>query len=296
MEFPAPGVLQFFSAKPARDRLVVSVGVHGDESAPIALLGRLLRDIGQSSENIVVDLMVVVANLPAIREHKRYIDQDLNRLFRPLAGSGTGEASRAAELQRIVSSFLAGTIGHRVHLDLHSTIKPSLFPNFAVVPHSPESAEAAWLTSWLGQAGMEAAIYSDLPSSTFSAFTARNCAAAAATLEMGMRGDLGRHSLSSVAMAAEALQRAFTQGLPALGKTKPLQRFRVVQEIVRRTESFRLNLSEAAPNFTRFDAGEVIAADGEEIYCALESGARIVFPNAQVPLGSRAGIIVQPMD
>lgn len=293
---PIHGALQLGCGGVQPDRLLLSVGVHGDETLPISLLADALARLAASPKKLAIDLLIVVANLPAIAAGRRFIEFDLNRLFRTDAAADTAEGIRAAQLRRTAEQFFAGARAGRVHLDLHSTIKASLFPNFAVLPYPAESAEAAWLTAWLERAGFEAALFSDLPSSTFSGFTARHCGAVSATLEMGMRGDLGSHSLAELAGAAEALQKVFERGLAHPGQGKPLLRFRAVREIVRRTDRFRLGLVEGAPNFSAFAAGDLIAVDGEVSYRAVATGERIVFPNAEVALGLRAGIIVVPVD
>jgi len=293
---PCAGVLGVSCRHPNADRLLLSVGVHGDETLPVELLASRLDELAREPEGLAVDVMIVVANLRAIAAGMRFLQFDLNRLFRPEAPNDSAEGARAAELRDAVSVFFHGAESRRLHLDLHSTIKASLFSNFAVVPHLPGSAEAVWLAGWLGPAGIEAAIYSDLPSSTFSAFTARRCGAASATLELGRRGSLGSHSLAAVAPAATALHALLFQGFAMPMRYPPPHQFRAVREIVRRTDQFLLCLREDAPNFSAFEPNEVIARDGEEVHRALQPGERIVFPNAEVALGLRAGVIVAPLE
>ncbi|HDR9357083.1 TPA: succinylglutamate desuccinylase/aspartoacylase family protein, partial [Burkholderia vietnamiensis] len=64
-----------------RASVLVSAGVHGDETAPIELLSLLVRDLAAGTAALGCRLLVVLGNVPAMRAGKRYLDDDLNRLF-----------------------------------------------------------------------------------------------------------------------------------------------------------------------------------------------------------------------
>ena len=83
VRLPAKGILQIALPTPARRRLrlLLSVGVHGDETAPIEMLAHLLHALTAEPHALQADLMVVVGNLAAIAQGKRYLEVDLNRLF-----------------------------------------------------------------------------------------------------------------------------------------------------------------------------------------------------------------------
>ncbi|WP_010091896.1 succinylglutamate desuccinylase/aspartoacylase domain-containing protein, partial [Burkholderia ubonensis] len=61
--------------------VLVSAGVHGDETAPIELLSMLVRDVAAGTLPLACRLLVVFGNSPAMRAGGRYLDDDLNRLF-----------------------------------------------------------------------------------------------------------------------------------------------------------------------------------------------------------------------
>lgn len=295
-EVLAPGVLRLCAtaARPAGS-LLLSVGVHGDETAPIELLAELLTEMASDGRGLAVDLMVVVANLPAIAAGKRFLHTDLNRLFQPEATPSGAEGERARALCRLVEHFFGAARGRRLHLDLHSTIRPSLYPCFAIIPHEPAATEARMLCAWMDQAELPAVVFSQGGAQTFSAFTARTCAAAAATLELGTREVLGQNRLAPLAAVASALRRMLRGGLLPPQTAARAQRFRAVREIVRRSRDFTLNLAPDAPNFSSFFRGELIASDGMERYFAQEGEERILFPNAEVALGARAGVMIVPL-
>ena len=104
VRLPARGMLQLTA--PARflrrPRLLVSVGVHGDETAPIEMVAQLLADLARTPSALAVDLMVVVGNLAAIAQGKRFIDGDLNRMFTAERGAlqSMAEAERADAIMR----------------------------------------------------------------------------------------------------------------------------------------------------------------------------------------------------
>ena len=101
VNLPATGILQIAATEPNASRmsLLVSVGVHGDETGPIEMLAHLLAELAESPQQLAVDLMVVVGNLEAIAQGRRFIDVDLNRLFF-VNSSDRGELAAAAEAAR----------------------------------------------------------------------------------------------------------------------------------------------------------------------------------------------------
>lgn len=295
-EAPAAGAMRLrATAAQGADRLLLSVGVHGDETGPIELLASVLEELVAGTGGLAIDLLVVVANLEAIALGKRFLRSDLNRLFTEPGPGGSSEAARAAQLCRLTRAFFADAPARRVHLDLHSTIKPSLYPCFAVLPHEPSAIESEYLEPWLALAKLQAMVFSKGRAATYSAFSARECGATAATLELGARGPLGENDLASMASVAAALARMLRNGLaPPVCSTR-LPRFRATREIIRKHRDFQFNLAGDMPNFTSFGQGDLIARDGNEPQFALEDEERILFPNAEVALGARAGVMIVPV-
>jgi succinylglutamate desuccinylase len=85
------------------------------------------RRAAQEPEKLAVDLMLCVGNIGAIREGKRFIDADLNRMFRAVRGTlaDTAEAGRADVMIAATAEFFANAGKQRWHLDLHTAIRPS---------------------------------------------------------------------------------------------------------------------------------------------------------------------------
>ena len=121
--------------------VLASAGVHGDETAPIELLSKLVRDIAEGQVTLTCRLLVILGNVDAMRAACRYLDDDLNRLFsgRHAQVPHSHEAPRAAVLERAATQFFAGTSyapGARWHIDMHTAIRASVFEQFALLPHT----------------------------------------------------------------------------------------------------------------------------------------------------------------
>jgi len=291
---PARGILSVRSARPGRMALLLSVGVHGDETAPIEMTAALLERLSQSPEALAVDLMLVVGNLEAIAAGRRFLDADMNRLFRADRGdlANAAEAPRADAIMAAVTSFFAGTDGPRWHLDLHTAIRPSLYPAFAIVPDVHPPAERDALVAWLGGAGIDAAILNRKLAGTFSAWTALSFGASGTTVELGTIGALGANDLAQFAATEAALDALLRSGSTAPHAPKPPLVFVVSQEIVKRSDAFTMAFGGDTQNFTPLPPGAEIARDGEHVYRVGAETEYVVFPNPNVRAGLRAGLMV----
>ena len=288
---PAPGIITLASnSLAARASVLVSVGVHGDETGPIEVLAEVLDRLAPSA--LAVDLMVCVGNIDAIGQGRRFIDADLNRMFRAERGSlaAAAEAARADAMIAATSAFFAKAGPQRWHLDLHTAIRPSVYPTFAVVPALIADDAKARLVHWLGQAGIGAVIMNPQSAGTYSYHTAEHHGAAASTVELGRVGTLGENDLSLFAEVDAALD-GLLRGLPPAAAVTP-HVFTVAQEIIKHSDAFTMAFGRETENFTALDAGAVIATDGDIIWRVGAQPERVVFPNPDVRAGLRAGLMV----
>ena len=290
---PAPGIITLSapaSAPGPRPAVLLSVGVHGDETGPIEMLAQLLDRLAPAS--LAVDLMVCVGNIDAIARGQRFIDADLNRMFRAERGTlaATAEAARADAMVAATSAFFAKAGPQRWHLDLHTAIRPSVYPTFAVVAELIAEGPKQQLVHWLGQAGIGAVILNPQSAGTYSYYTAEHHGAAASTVELGRVGTLGQNDLTLFADVDAALD-GLLRGLPAAASTMP-HVFKVAQEIVKRSEAFTMTFGRATQNFTEIEAGALIATDGDISWRVGAQAERVVFPNPDVRVGLRAGLMV----
>ena len=292
------GVLQFEPAGLADGEgrsVLASAGIHGDETAPIELLSFVVRDIAQGRAVLACRLLVILGNVQAMRESCRYIDDDLNRLFsgRHAQLPASHEAPRAVALERIAQQFFAAASdapGARWHVDLHTAIRASVFEQFALLPHTGAPLSRA-MFEWLRDARIAAVLLHTTKGNTYSHFTAEVCGADACTLELGKVRPFGQNDLARFASADAAL-RQLIAGEPG-DASLPLPRvFTVIDQITKQSDSFELLLAKDVANFTAFTRDTVLARDGDYRYVVRHDEERIVFPNATVKPGLRAGLLV----
>lgn len=293
VRLPAPGILQLTTPSRLfqRPRLLVSVGVHGDETAPIEMLAHLLDELAEKPNELALDLMVAVGNPAAIAAGKRFLDIDLNRLFRSGRGElqASLEAQRADVIMRAAASFFAGGNG-KWHLDLHTAIRPSHYLTFAVIPGSPSDVRRMALVDWLGHAGIEATIFNPAPAGTFSSHTASSLGAVSATVELGQVGALGANDLDQFNGMRAALDEFVRSGRMQAGARPHV--FKVRQELIKHSDKFRMAFDRETKNFTPLESGAVIASDGDAVYKVGNETEYVVFPNPDVRNGLRAGLMV----
>jgi len=296
------GVLQFEPASELASRshgevrsVLASAGIHGDETAPIELLSFLVRDIANGSAALACRLLVILGNVQAMRESCRYIDDDLNRLFsgRHAQLPASHEAPRAAALERIAVRFFADAAaapGARWHVDMHTAIRASVFEQFALLPHTGEPLSRA-MFEWLRDARIAAVLLHTTKGNTYSHFTAEACGADACTLELGKVRAFGENDLSRFASADSALRLLIADGQGDASLALP-RVFTVIDQITKQSDSFELLFANDVANFTAFGRDTVLARDGEYRYVVRHDEERIVFPNATVKPGLRAGLLV----
>ncbi|MGE8457742.1 MAG: succinylglutamate desuccinylase, partial [Pseudomonas alloputida] len=61
--------------------LLLSAGIHGNETAPIELLERLLHGVANGKIKPRARVLFLFGNPAAIRKGERFVEQDINRLF-----------------------------------------------------------------------------------------------------------------------------------------------------------------------------------------------------------------------
>ena len=291
---PDLGVLQFEPDKSATSSLILSCGIHGNETAPIELIGQIVEDIFSGDLAVGARLLIILGHPPAAEAGKRFLEVNLNRLFGPSETLPDNyEVRRAKALKAIIDSFLKQQSHQCYHLDLHTAIRSSHFEKFAVSPFgqtlNPTTIEL------LGAMGIEAILQSHQPASTFSHYSFAAANATAFTLELGKVEDFGNNDLSRIAAADNTL-RAMVQGLrPTTTPTResePPVRFRVVKELLRVSEDYELLIEADTANFTPYPTNTLIARNAESEYRTVYPNEHIVFPNPEVPVGQRAGLMV----
>jgi succinylglutamate desuccinylase len=286
--------------------LLLSAGIHGNETAPMELLDELLHALARGELKPRARVLFLFGNPDAIRRGVRYVEHDVNRMFNGCHELYSGpEALRACELERLAASFFNLPEGSnlqpersRLHYDLHTAIRGSRIEQFALYPWREGSEPSHLELQRLHAAGMEAVLLQNKASITFSAYTREQLDAEAFTLELGKARPFGQNQQVDLGRLRGKLRELIAGTEAADGKPPGLaglKLFRVAREIIKHTDAFQLHLAANVENFTELDHGMLLADDGPgKRWKVEEEGARIIFPNPKVANGLRAGILVVP--
>jgi succinylglutamate desuccinylase len=285
----------------ARDNgmdLLLSAGIHGNETAPIELLDRLLHDIARGDLKPCARILFLFGNPEAMRLGERYIEQDVNRLFngRHELTSGS-EALRACELERLAASFFSLPDRNRLHYDLHTAIRGSKIEQFALYPWKEGRQHSRQELVRLRAAGMEAVLLQNKPSIVFSSYTYDKLGAESFTLELGKARPFGQNEGVNVERLEIRLKQIIEGSEPSFSDEglDGLQLFSVAREIIKHSDTFHLHLPADVENFSELEVGYLLAEDiAQTRWIVEEEGARIIFPNPKVKNGLRAGILIVP--
>jgi succinylglutamate desuccinylase len=284
----------------ARDNgtdLLLSAGIHGNETAPIELLDELIQSIARGELKPRARILFLFGNPEAMRRGERYIEQDVNRLFNGRHQQSSGaEALRAGELERLASGFFSLPDRDRLHYDLHTAIRGSKIEQFALYPWKEGRQHSRRELVRLHGAGMEAVLLQNKPSIVFSAYTYDQLEAESFTLELGKARPFGQNQSVNLAPLKTLLSNLIRGSEPLVGdEIDGLKLFSVAREIIKRSDAFILNLPDDVENFTVLEKGFVLAEDASSSrWIVEEEGARIIFPNPKVKNGLRAGILIVP--
>ncbi|HXR01499.1 MAG TPA: succinylglutamate desuccinylase [Pseudomonas sp.] len=299
MRWLAEGALEVRPPE-ARDNgtdLLLSAGIHGNETAPVELLDELIHAIARGELKPRARILFLFGNPEAMRRGERYIEQDVNRLFNGRHEQASGnEALRACELERLAASFFSLPDRYRLHYDLHTAIRGSKIEQFALYPWKAGRQHSRRELARLRAAGMDAVLLQNKSSIVFSAYTYDKLDAQAFTLELGKARPFGQNQEVNLTRLKACLQQLI-EGCEADGHEDldGLQLFSVAREIIKHSDAFRLNLAADVENFTLLEKGYVLAEDlADSRWVVEEEGARIIFPNPKVKNGLRAGILIVP--
>jgi succinylglutamate desuccinylase len=287
----------------ARDNgmdVLLSAGIHGNETAPIELLDQLIRDIARGDLKPRARILFLFGNPEAMRRGERYIEQDVNRLFNGRHEQASGfEALRACELERLAASFFSLPDRYRLHYDLHTAIRGSKIEQFALYPWKEGRQHSRLELARLRAAGMAAVLLQNKASIVFSAYTYDKLDAESFTLELGKARPFGQNQQVNLQLLEKRLKQIIEGTEPPLEDEllNGLQLFSVAREIIKHSDAFKLNLPADVENFSELDQGFLLANDlADTRWVVEEQGARIIFPNPKVKNGLRAGILIVPSD
>ena len=301
VDITAPGIISFSvqpTSKPNK-RIVLSCGVHGNETAPIEICDDLVKGILTGNITLAHDVLFLFGNLPAMGIAERFSEENVNRLFSGARWKGEGVVNaarvRAKQLEDAVASFFKAGEGTRYHYDLHTAIRASKNEKFAVYPYLHDRVHSKGQLAFLAACGVKTILLSESSTTTFSYFSSYQYNAHAFTVELGKVRPFGQNDMRRFEDAKQAITQLITQTeyAPTV-EMGDLDIYRVNQVINRNEEQFTLHFDDDTPNFTDYPKGTVLASDPGKNYIAEQDGEAIVFPNAKVAIGQRALLTVVP--
>ncbi|MDA9556416.1 succinylglutamate desuccinylase [Vibrio sp.] len=333
------GVIEFIPEN-IMGHVILSCGVHGDETLPIEWLDSLVEALYKGEMKLHYRLLIIFAHPKAIDDNVRFVDFNLNRLFsdtiidveeqkQMAANSGQGhELKIVRKLKEVVADFYMNSDDDkRWHLDLHCSIRPSVYRQFSILPFSETSHHHNEFIELLNTAGIEAHVFSRKPSGTFSWFTHDVYQSNSVTLELGELHPIGENNLNQlelfdkvirswledgeikkhhashdeVKVAHTQLSNLSLNNSPSLNSHSSLNNrpslkipyFIVDKVITKQSEEFNFTFSDQAVNFTLIEKNSIYGYDGESVLQTGKSPLYIIFPNPSVEVGQRAGLLLK---
>jgi succinylglutamate desuccinylase len=302
----AEGIISFETIAKSDKDIVLSCGIHGNETAPIEICDDLVKNILLGKIMVKQRILFLFGNLPAMDVAQRFIDENMNRLFsgehQNLANGQqmNDERHRAKQLEDVVKNFYLGIDSKqdrtRLHYDLHTAIRSSKNDKFAVYPFQNGKAWDKYQLQILLACGVNTILLSGSPTTTFSYYSVNKCNAHAFTVELGKVMPFGQNNMDDFSdVVATLIQLICAKELQLKNYTdSDFLIYKVNQVINKQQDDFVLNFAVDAANFSDFPKDHLLASETGCEYRAQYEGEAIVFPNADVEIGQRALLTLIP--
>jgi len=302
----AEGIISFETIADSDKDIVLSCGIHGNETAPIEICDDLVKNILLGKTVIRQRVLFLFGNLPAMDIAQRFIEENMNRLFSGehqnlAAGQQMNhERRRAKQLEDVVKNFYLGINAvqgrSRFHYDLHTAIRASKNEKFAVYPFQNGKAWDKYQLQILLAFGLNTILLSGSPTTTFSYYSVNEFNANAFTVELGKVLPFGQNNMDDFIDVVTTLTKLICGVDLALKHYTDTDFliYEVNQVINKKQDDFVLNFAPDAPNFSDFPKNYLLAYETGCEYWAQFEGEAIVFPNADVEIGQRALLTVIP--
>jgi succinylglutamate desuccinylase len=304
----AEGIICFEPVADSDKDIVLSCGIHGNETAPIEICDDLVKGILMGKILLKQRVLFLFGNLPAMDIAQRFVEENMNRLFsgehQKLAAGQlmNDERRRAKQLEDVVEDFYLGINSEqdrsRFHYDLHTAIRASKNDKFAVYPFQNGKAWDKYQLQILLACGVNTILLSGSATTTFSYYSVNKFSAQAFTVELGKVMPFGQNNMHNFNGVVTTLTKLICDEELLLKNYNAADFliYEVNQVINKQQDDFVLNFALDAPNFSDFPKDHLLAAETDCEYRAQFEGEAIVFPNADVEIGQRALLTVIPTE
>lgn len=285
--------------------IIISTGIHGNETAPIEILERILQLIIKKEINVIHRLLFIIGNPMALKLNQRFYQQNLNRLF---SGSykqltTSFESLRAKRLEVIVQRFFTEKLPQdhathqteNIHYDLHTAIRGSVYEKFAICPFQKNHQVNTEQLNFLHDCDVNTLLLSQSANTTFAFFTSSHFSAQAFTIELGKARALGENDLQQLSTLQSRLLKLISQeNTPnKFPRLQTMRLFKVVTQLIKFDNACHFLVADEVKNFTSYPKGTLLYKDDEHEY-RTHQREYIVFPNAKVEIGERLALLVVP--
>lgn len=284
--------------------IVISSGIHGNETAPIEIVQQLISDIITQKIQVKHRTLLIMGNPVAMNIAKRFQTENLNRLFcgKYQEIKPCFEKYRAEKLEGYVRDFFntgADANDDKVtnyHYDLHTAIRNSKYEKFAIYPYQADKPWDKEQLSFMASCGVNTILFGHGPSGTFSYFSSVNFAAHAFTVELGKVRAFGDNDMTNFQAMTNNLSALISDTVISLKSfdNEDFNLFKALGDITKVSDKFELYIADEASNFTDYPVNTLLSNDSGEEYRTSLPGESIVFPNANVGNGQRAVLMVVP--
>ena len=140
-----PRIIGKYTSSKKGPLLFVTAGIHGNEPSGVKALEEVFKQLEKSKPEMEGTLVGVSGNHKALNQNKRYIDEDLNRVWTEenieQKKSETHEQKEMWEIIEILNQFPEKDFTKRYFLDCHTTSSASLpYVSVQVVNHNDKWA------------------------------------------------------------------------------------------------------------------------------------------------------------
>ncbi|MEI6893434.1 MAG: succinylglutamate desuccinylase [Colwellia sp.] len=305
-------------AKKSYKNIIISSGIHGNETAPIEIVQQLISDIIAHKTQVKHRTLFIIGNPVAMNRAKRFQTENLNRLFsgKYQEVSPCFEKFRAEKLEAYVGKFFNADTANdaslaafpatpptssakkvtNYHYDLHTAIRHSKYEKFAIYPYQADKQWNKEQLSFMAICGVNTVLFGHGPSGTFSYFSSSHFSAHSFTIELGKTRPFGENNIADFTAIINNLCKLISDKKIAL---KPFNNnhfnlFKALGDITKVSENFRLFIDDDVSNFTDFPIDSLLSTDRGQEYRTTQRGESIIFPNADVGNGQRAALMVVP--